>query len=425
MNIFRLSLRNMISRPLNTSLSLILLTLAVGMIALLIQVQRHIQEQLQNNVRGIDMVVGAKGSPLQLILSAVYHIDNPTGNIPLHEAKELEKSRYVASGIPLSYGDSYEGYRIVGTDHQYPDLYEAKVINGKLWNNPFEVVLGATVAHNLDLKLGDTFSGAHGLAKGGETHEEHAYRVVGILGYTNSVIDQLILTSSESVWRVHSHEEEPDGSHDDENTNHHHAESSHGDGEESNESSREIYGAEELEITAMLVKFRGPMGMVQLPRMVNENTSMQAAVPAFELNRLFSLMGVGVDTLSSISLVIMLVAGLSVFISLYSALKDRKYEMALMRTYGATRWQLVWLVLQEGLLLVLTGFLLGVLFSRIGLWLISGLMEASYHYSFSGWGWAAEEGWLLAIVLMIGLLASLIPAIQVFRINISKTLADA
>ena len=136
-------------------------------------------------------------------------------------------------------------------------------------------------------------------------------------------------------------------------------------------------------------------------------------------------MGVGIDTLSTIALVIMVVSGLSVFISLYNALKDRKYEMALIRTYGATRWQLVWLVLQEGLLLTVTGFLLGILFSRLGLWLVSELMKASYHYEFSGWAWVAEEGWLLATALVIGLLASLLPAIRVFRIDISKTLADA
>jgi len=419
MNIFRLSLRNMTSRPLSTTLSLVLLTLGVGMIALLLQVNRHIQQQMENNVRGIDMVVGAKGSPLQLILSAVYHIDAPTGNISLHEAEELQNNRLVASGIPLSYGDSYRGFRIVGTNHQYPELYEATVANGRLWQKPFEVAIGATVAKNLSLNIGDTFTGAHGLAEGGETHEEHAYRVVGILGYTNSVIDQLILTATESVWKVHHHEEKEDQTSAQAENHEHEA---HGD--DHAEEEHEEHQAEH-EITAMLVKFRSPMGMVQLPRMVNENTNMQAAVPAYEISRLFSLMGVGVDTLSTIALVIMAVSGLSVFISLYNALKDRQYEMALMRTYGATRWQLVWLVLQEGLLLTLTGFLLGMLFSRLGLWLVSRLMEASYHYTFSGWAWVAEEGWLLATALAIGLLASLLPAIRVFRINISKTLAHA
>ncbi|HAA17769.1 MAG TPA: hypothetical protein DCP28_02965, partial [Cytophagales bacterium] len=407
-----------------TTLSLLLLTLGVGMISLLLQVSRHMQDQMENNIRGIDMVVGAKGSPLQLILSDVYHVDVPTGNIALHEAEALKRNPMVASGIPLSYGDSYQGYRIVGTNHDYPALYEAQVAEGRLWQKSFEVTLGATMAKNLNLQLGDAFVGSHGLAEGGEVHGDHAYRVVGILDYTNSVLDQLILTATESVWEVHEHEEEEEEAHPEgERHADAHPEGDHDEDHDDHE--EEGHHEEEREITAMLIQFKSPMGLLRLPRMVNEDTNMQAAMPGYEISRLFSLMGVGIDTLSMIAFVIMAVSGLSVFISLYNALKDRQYEMALMRTYGASRWQLVGLVFQEGMLLSLSGFLLGVIFSRLGLLLVSGLMQTSYHYEFSGWVWLIEEVWLLATALGIGLLASLLPAIRVFRINISKTLAHA
>jgi putative ABC transport system permease protein len=395
----------MLSRPLSTSLSLILLALGVGIISLILQINHRIQAQLDNNLRGIDMVMGAKGSPLQLILSAVYHIDDPTGNISLREAGKLQHNRLVASSVPLSYGDSYQGFRIVGTTHQYPELYAATLAQGRLWQKPLEVTLGAGVAQQLKLKPGDTFSGAHGLSEGGETHEEHAYRVVGILNYSNSVLDQLILTATESVWQVHQHE-------------HAGGEHNHGEAEE------EDTTAGEQEITAMLVKFRSPMGMLQLPRMINENTTMQAAVPAYEISRLFNLMGVGLETLRTLAVVIMVVSGLSVFISLYNALKDRKFELALMRTYGASRGQLVWLVVQEGVLLTLLGFVLGILGSRLGLWLTTELVAANYHYDFTSWVWLPEESRLLLAALALGLLASLLPALKAFNINISKTLAN-
>ena len=430
MNIFRLSLRNMASRPLSTTLSLILLTLGVGMITLLLQMSRHIQMQMENNIRDIDMVVGAKGSPLQLILSAVYHIDAPTGNISLAEAKSLEKNRLIASAVPLSYGDSHQGFRIVGTTAQYPELYQAKVAQGRLWEKPFEVTIGATIAQKLGTKIGDTFTGTHGLTEGGESHDSHAYQVVGVLGYTNSVIDQLILTSTESVWAVHHHEEEDkatasSGTHDHSEGHEAHDGHAHGKGHESHEAhNHDTNDDADQEITAMLIKFRSPMGMVRIPNMVNEKTNMQAALPVYEIERLFNLMGVGVSTLTMIALVIMAVSGLSVFISLYSALKDRQYELALIRTYGATRWQLVALVVQEGLTLTLLGFVSGFVVSRLGLWLVSSVMQANYHYNFSGWAWIEEETWLFATALSIGLLASLIPAIQAFRINISKTLAN-
>ncbi|SDM70878.1 putative ABC transport system permease protein [Catalinimonas alkaloidigena] len=422
MNLFTLSYRSLMSRPLSTALSLVLLSLGVGMIAFLVQVNHHVQQQLENQVRGIDMVVGAKGSPLQLILSAVYHLDAPTGNISLEEAERLRAHPLVASGIPLAYGDSYQGYRIVGTTDQYPQLYDATVARGRLWQAPFEVTLGATVAENLHLKVGDTFAGTHGLEEGGEAHEAHAYRVVGLLDYTYSVLDQLILTATESVWEIHHHEEGEEADPLEHEAHEEEAEL----GEEAHPLDHEEHKKEaEREITAMLIRFRSPLGMVQLPRMVNQDTNMQAAVPVYEISRLFSLIGVGVDTLQALALVIMSVSGLSVFISLYTALSERIYEMALMRTYGATRWQLVGLIVQEGLLLTGSGFLLGMLFSRIGLWLVSHLMEAGYHYPFSGGAWLPEEGWLLVIALGLGLLASLLPAIRVFHLNLSKTLADA
>ena len=175
----------------------------------------------------------------------------------------------------------------------------------------------------------------------------------------------------------------------------------------------------------MLIKFRSPMGLVQMPRMINEGTNMQSAVPVFEITCLFSLMGVGIDTFNLIALVIMGVSGLSVFISLYSAMRDRQYEMALMRTYGASRWQLAAVVLQEGIFLSLSGLVLGLFFSRVGMFVVSRLMEKNYHYDFSGLYFLKEEWLLLFITLGIGILASLIPAIRVFSINISKTLSDA
>ena len=133
MNISKLSILNITHRPLSSALSLILLTLGVSIIALLLQINHHVREQMENNVKGVDMVVGAKGSPLQLILSAIYHIDAPTGNIPLDEVEKLRKNRLVKSCIPLSYGDNFKGHRIVGTDYQYPKLYNASLEQGRLW----------------------------------------------------------------------------------------------------------------------------------------------------------------------------------------------------------------------------------------------------------------------------------------------------
>ena len=134
MNIKEKYWRNIIYNPFNTILSILLMTFGVGIISLLLLLNTQIDNQLQKNLRGIDMVIGAKGSPLQLILSSVYHIDNPTGNISYKEVKKIVKNPMIDITIPLSYGDSYNGFRIVGTTSKYPKLYEVDLKEGVLWD---------------------------------------------------------------------------------------------------------------------------------------------------------------------------------------------------------------------------------------------------------------------------------------------------
>ena len=165
MNIFKLSIKNIFSRPLSSVLSILLLSLGVSMISLLILINTVLKDQMDNNLKGIDMVVGAKGSPLQLILSSVYHVDSPTGNIPLKDAKAIEQNRMVGYSVPLLYGDNYSGYRIVGTNSKFFDLYNLNVKSGNFFEDEYEVVLGAKVAEKLNLNLNDEFVSSHGLKR--------------------------------------------------------------------------------------------------------------------------------------------------------------------------------------------------------------------------------------------------------------------
>ena len=429
MNLFLLSWQNLRARPLSTLMSLLLLTMGVGIISMLLLLNRQLTQNFNQNLKGIDLVVGAKGSPLQLILASVYHIDNPTGNIPLHEAKELANHPLIERAIMMAYGDSYQGYRILGTEHSYPAHYEAQIAAGRLWQDEFEVTLGSLAAQRLGLKVGDTFYGQHGGSENAEVHDDHAYQVVGIFARNGSVIDQLIMTPIASVWGVHEHPEPQTdqatreaAAHDhDQGEEEAHAAHEH---EAEEEHPHAEYSQEERDITAMLIKFRSPMGMVMLPRMINQETSMQAALPAIEIHRLFELFAVGIDTIRAIALVIIVISGISVFVSLYNSLRERRYELALMRSMGASRGQLFWLVVQEGLILALLGYLLGMALSRAGMWLLSAAVLEDFHYEFFSALLLTEELPLLGITLLIGLLAAAIPATQAFSLNISKTLAD-
>jgi putative ABC transport system permease protein len=410
MNLFKISWANLKDKKLNSFLSALLMTLGIGIISLLLLLNKQLDEQFRRNIKGIDMVVGAKGSPLQLILSSIYQIDSPTGNVSLAEAQRIIKNPLVKTAIPLAMGDNYMSYRIVGTNAKYPNHFEAKVKEGRLFETTLEATLGAKVARVTGLKVGDTFSGAHGFDNMDDVHGDKKYKVVGIFETNNSVVDQLILTDISSVWSIHEHsEEEGKGA----NVT---SMLMDGDSTEKDDPSQEI--------TSLLVKFRNPMGMVALPRFINENTKMQAASVAFEINRLFSMLGVGIDTLRAIALIIILIAGISVFVSLYNSLKERKYEMALMLSMGATRTKLFVMLLLEGIMLAIVGYAAGVLLSRLGLWLFSRAAESDYHYSFADFSLLPEEIWLFGGAILIGILAAAIPSLGIYRINLSRTLAE-
>ena len=418
MNIFKLSIKNILSKPLSSFISLALLTLGIGIISLLLQLNSLIKDQMDNNLRGIDMVVGAKGSPLQLILSSVYHVDSPTGNISYKEAEKISNNRMVGSSIKLLYGDNHKGYRIVGTEKKFIDLYKSVFEEGKDWEKPFEVIVGSKVHKNLNIKIGDKLVSSHGLRETGESHEDQSFEVVGLLKPSNSVIDQLIITSPESVWDIHDTHNHNDTNDNFENENKH-------DHEHEDEHEHEHDEYDDKEITAMLIKFSSPMNIIQFPRQINETTNLQAAVPSYEISRLFKLFGFGIDTISYLAYLIIIVSGFSLFINLFNAMNERKYEMALIRTIGATRFQLSSMIILESLILTLLGFGLGLLFSRFGVMFVSSLMEESINYNLSSIKILSEELWLLVLSVILGVLSSLIPAIQVYKMNISKILADA
>ena len=413
-----MSIKNILSKPLSSFISLALLTLGIGIISLLLQLNSLIKDQMDNNLRGIDMVVGAKGSPLQLILSSVYHVDSPTGNISYKEAEKISNNRMVGSSIKLLYGDNHKGYRIVGTEKKFIDLYKSVFEEGKDWEKPFEVIVGSKVHKNLNIKIGDKLVSSHGLRETGESHEDQSFEVVGLLKPSNSVIDQLIITSPESVWDIHDTHNHNDTNDNFENENKH-------DHEHEDEHEHEHDEYDDKEITAMLIKFSSPMNIIQFPRQINETTNLQAAVPSYEISRLFKLFGFGIDTISYLAYLIIIVSGFSLFINLFNAMNERKYEMALIRTIGATRFQLSSMIILESLILTLLGFGLGLLFSRFGVMFVSSLMEESINYNLSSIKILSEELWLLVLSVILGVLSSLIPAIQVYKMNISKILADA
>lgn len=429
MNIFKLSFSYLKKSPLNTGLNILLLALGIATITILLLFNHQFRNNLIQNAEGIDLVVGAKGSPIQLILSSIYHIDSPTGNISLKEVQGIINHPMVAEAIPLALGDNYQGYRIVGTEHSYLTMYEANIEKGEFWTYSKEVVAGAKAANKLQLSVGDTIISSHGVIEDGSAHEDEPLIIVGILEETNSVLDQLLLTSVESVWDVHEHDEEHEehDEHDHEEGDehdHHHEEHE----EHRMEVSTEPFGFIksdnlEKELTSLLITYNSPLAGVMFPRFVNGQTDMQAAAPGFEITRLLSLLGIGFDVLQVFGFILILASMLGVFIALYNAMKERKYDLAVMRTLGGSRVVLMSQTLLEGILLVLSGSLLGILFAHLGIAYLSGTYQQAEQFNINAWIILPEELIILGGALVLGVLSALVPAIIAYRTPISTTLS--
>lgn len=394
-SLFYIAWKNLRYRPLASLLHALLAGLGVGLVALMLQSRAQLDRHLERNLGGVDLVIGAKGSEMQLLFSSLLHVDDPAGNIPLHESQRLTQHPMVSATIPLAIGDSYRGYRVVGCTPAYPELYGAKLRQGRQVERPFDVVAGSVAARALGLVPGDTFLAAHGLLSSGDHHAQ-PYTVTGVLAASGTAIDYLLLTPLESIWLAHSDRQEKDALvHD---------------------------TVPDREITAMLVVLNNPLGLMMLSRSINEESALQAAVPAFAVARLRERLGIGTNLLRSTGLALIALAALGIFTSLYQALRERRYELALLRSMGARPGQLGRLLLLEGLFLACGGLLCGWALSRLGLMALQHALLGSGAPIWRPVALLPEEGWLAAGVLMMGLLAAAWPAWRARHTDVASVL---
>ncbi len=468
MSLLRLALANLSVSTLSSTVNILLLGLGTASIAILLLASTQLSSTLSRNAAGIDLVIGAKGSPLQLVLAGVYHADVPPGNISYEEVERWAEHPMVGSVIPLSLGDSYKSYRIVGTTTAFADLYGAEIQTGHYWNGPFEALLGARVAETTGLVIDDTFSGVHGLADAGDEHESTPYRVVGQFASTGSIIDNLIVTSTQSVWLMHNHHDadhHEDEHHEDEHhdaehheDNHHeddhhdaelheddqhdadhhedeHHEEEHHDGEHHKDDHHEDehHAAEEQtapqadslsdEVTLLLVKLSSPMGALSLPREVNAQSGLQAASPAYEVTRLLQIVGIGLNWLNAFAAILVVSAALSIFAALYASLRARRHDLAVLRCLGGTKQELFFLLFVEGLLLTIAGIIVGLFVAHGGMELLGHWLGDGQGLTITGWVWTNDEFLLIAGLLAVGSLTALIPAWQAYRTDVARILS--
>jgi putative ABC transport system permease protein len=436
MNLFRLAWKNLTHKPLSALLGILLFALSVGLVSLLFSLRKQADEQFDANLAEVNLVVGAKGSPLNLVLNSMYHLGYPNGNVTLGEVRAFLNPKHplIEAAIPLSLGDGYRGYRIVGTVAEILDWYDAEVAEGEIWQRDFEVVIGPNVAQNTGLSIGDTFRSAHGIVDEGEDAMEHDddFTVVGILAESGTVLDDAILTTNPTYWYSHDHggaEEDHDHA-DHDHEDHDHADHDHAGHDHDDHSS--VGGKEELlaaaddkELTSLLIRYKNINARtLSFARNINDNTDLLAAEPPYQISEVRRQFDNGQRILRILVVAIIIVSALSIFISLFSSLRDRRYELAMLRVMGSGRGGLFGLIVLEGLFVAAIGALAGLFLSHGILSVMASNIKDDFRYQLDAWRFLPEEGWMFLGALALGFLAAVIPAIQASNTDIGETLTE-
>ena len=403
MNILTMAVRYLLFRRVASFLTVACIALGTGLVCAVLALRTESERGLKRDAALYDLVAGGKGSPLQLVLSSIYHLDSPTGNIAYSEYERLRRDSRVLWAAPVGLGDNYEGYRIVGTEAHFFDLPDSEGARffsferGNVFKDPFEVVLGSHVARATGLDIGDTFSGTHGLfdVAGGEVHDDFPYTVSGVLSSTGTAQDRAIFGTLRSVWEIHENEDRLHSA---------------------IQGSAVLGGEQQRETTAILIRLKAPGLRLWMAEEIRQNSEGIAAIPVNEILRFQRGMIAPVQrTLLLISGFVVLVACLSTFVSLHQATERRRRDIAVLRSLGATRREVATLVFVEGLVLTLAGVGLGCILGHLGISLAAVPIRDATGLVLNAWSLPGAELQALGIIAASGVIVALFPTISCYR----------
>jgi putative ABC transport system permease protein len=404
------------NRKFTTILTVLSVGLAVGLIAAVLTLRSEAQRRFEEEGQAFDLVVGANGSPLQLVLSSVYFMDYPPGNIPFSVYEGLKAdTEYVQAAYPIGLGDSFSGFRIVGTtpeifDHTWKspstgqERHPFALASGKRFEKPLEAVVGATVARGAGLELGDQFVGAHGLIEMPTEaqlvdHSDTPYTVVGILEPSGSPFDRAIYVSLESVWHVHEgHDVEPGVAHADE----------HGH-----------------EVSSVLVQLQSPAYRYEYKNMAAEKFHANVAIPIAEIAKLFnSFLDTAKTILLAVGYLVVVISAISIMIGLYLSIIQRRRDLAIMRALGASASEIFLFVIIEAMVVTVMGILSGVVIGKFTTYVLGLMLAKQYGLVITSLSVTPEELRAYATIALVGIVAGILPAWQAYDSDVARDLAD-
>ncbi len=477
MSLFKIAWRSIQQRALSSWLTGLSMALGVALVVSVLVILNTIDRTFQRNAAGFHLIVGAKGSSMQLVLNTIYHLNKPIENIPYTYYLEFKKQgedgatrdgRYgqaVKLAIPFCLGDNYEGYRVVGTTRQLfdagygDDQLPYRFAAGRSFKTQdfFHAVIGSEVAKRTGLKVGESFNPTHGLTDSGDVHD--AFKIVGVLEPTRTPNDRALFVNIEGFFLLSGHALDPafrdssnrprppgdrelienpavtrpaiqrvahlqdaGGDDDDENDGDDHGK--HKDGEHVAHEKRQPLPIDQREVTAILVRTTDDLAMMSVMKHINKNESAQAVNPVRVIYDLFEgILGNVKKLLLFMACMIVVVASIGVMVAIYNTMSDRRRDIAVMRALGADRRTVMLIILIESLILSLGGGVAGVAMGHLGIGLLSPLISAYTNVEIGFLRFMPVELLLVPALAILATVAGIVPAMSAYRTDVGKSLA--
>ncbi len=430
MNPFALSLKSLRNRRVTVGLTIASIALSVALLLGVERIRREAQTSFTNTISGTDLIVGARTSPVQLLLASVFRLSDASNNMEWKSYQAIAAHPAVAWSIPISLGDSHRGYRVVGTTRQYVDHFQygrkqsLHMNDGEWFAGADGCVLGAEAAAALGYAVGDAVVVAHGA---GEVsfiqHDEHPFTVTGILAPTGTPVDRSVHVSLAGIDSIH---EGMTGDPTEEDLDplaaalaaarqaEAHAGHDHG----------ASHGHEPGQITACFLGLKSRAAALGVQRMVNEyeGEALSAVMPAAALQQLWEIVGVVENTLLVVSAMVVLVGLTGMMVALMTSINERRREMAILRAVGARPAHVMGLIAGEAVLVSVIGVGVGFILLYAVL-LIARPIIATRMGLFISIGFPSLYEWAIGIVVVLaGLVIGLVPAYRGYRYSLADGL---
>lgn len=407
---FSLAFKSLKNRRLSTGLTIFSMTLSLVLLMSVERVKRAAQDGFTKSISGVDLVVGARSGPLQVIMYSVFNMGQATQNVSIESYNEIRQRPDVDWTIPYSLGDGHKGFRVVATNldffkhYQFRSNEKIELAEGRTFEGIFDVVLGADVAESLKYKMGDQVVVAHGVTSGPaiQEHSDKPFHVVGLLKPTGTAIDRAVYISLQGMEAIHIDWQSG---------------SAPALGQEIKASALTESMLQPKTITSFFVRTKSRIEILRLQRYINEykDEPLLAVIPGVVLSELWQSLSMFENVLKALSFLVMLVGLLSMLIAIMTSLNERRREMAILRALGASLKHISSLIVFETALLSVSAIVLACIV-KMGLELVLGpWLQTRFGLYLQGSFFSLNEILYMGLMLTAALLMSLIPAVRAMR----------